>query len=284
MNEHQRTQWTVNGVTMAVYEAGEGTPVLLLHGFTGSGRSFSTLFDSLAKDYHVLAPDLLGHGESDAPSDWPRYALHHISRDIESFLEQRRLTRVVVVGYSMGGRIALSFACDFPARVQALVLESASPGLAAEEAREARVKQDWELAGRILRDGVEQFVDFWEANPLFRDHATRNPQAAAEERSIRLSQRAVGLAGSLKGGGTGAQTPRWRELALVSCPVLLLTGSRDEKFTGIAEAMLRQFPNARHVIVARSGHTIHLEDPSEFEKQLRTFLVDKVADSQNRHE
>lgn len=269
----------VNEVKLTVYEAGAGTPVLLLHGFTGSARSFERVFNFLSENYRVFALDLIGHGESDAPEDWRRYSVEAAVFDIKTLLERLGLSKIVVLGYSMGGRIALSFACEYPSLVQALILESASPGLVNQEAREARIKSDWALAERIVRDGVEKFVDYWENTPLFSHHASKNPQAAAREREIRLSQRARGLAGSLKGGGTGSQRPRWDELPLLEIPTLLLTGSQDLKFENIAEEMQRHMPYAQHARIPNAGHTIHLEAPGEFEAQIRTFLLQQGISS-----
>lgn len=273
----QATGYAVNDAEYAVYEAGRGSPVVFLHGFTGSARSFRGLFESLSNDYHVFAVDLLGHGESDAPSQWTRYSMEHEIADLQALLMAKGLEKVTLLGYSMGGRVALSFACKYPHIVQSLILESSSPGLLNSEARKSRIQRDEELAERIVRDGMAKFVEFWESQPLFQQHRVKNPTLAADEREIRLSQRPQGLAGSLKGTGTGAQKSCWSELPSLNFPVLLLTGTRDAKFDSIARDMLLRLPNGQHIRIPDAGHTLHLEAPTEFEHQVRVFLTRTTA-------
>jgi len=262
----------VNGVRFAVRESGRGDTVLLLHGFTGSSASFANLMSALSERYHVLAPDLLGHGKTDAPLDWHRYSMEHAVRDIESLFDALDVPEAGMIGYSMGGRIALSFACDFPQRIKSLVLESASPGILESHEREVRIRSDWELSARLLAEGVESFVEYWQSIPLFQNHGQKNPLVAAQEQRIRLSQRAAGLAASLKGCGTGAQSPRWDALSHLRLPVLLVTGETDPKFQNIASQMVRILPHARHVSVSNAGHTVHLEQPRAFETNVIEFL------------
>ncbi|MUV39250.1 2-succinyl-6-hydroxy-2,4-cyclohexadiene-1-carboxylate synthase [Lentibacillus sp. JNUCC-1] len=160
----------------------------------------------------------------------------------------------------------------FPERVKTLVLESASPGLAEEAERQARIERDEVLARRIESQGLVAFVDFWENIPLFDSQKQLASEVQKALRAERLSQTEAGLSSSLRGMGTGAQPSLWHHLEELACPVLLITGAYDPKFVRINTEMEAEIPNPQLDIVPQSGHAIHVEFPSVFGKILSTFL------------
>ena len=265
------TRIAVNGIELNVEVAGVGRPLLLLHGFTSDAGSWSFLAgrDGLK----TIAVDIIGHGRSDAPADPERYRLEAATRDIVGLLDALDVRRAAVLGYSMGGRLALQLALDAPDRVSALVLESASPGIEDEAERDTRVEADRRLAESIERDGLERFVDFWQSIPLFASQASLAPHVLAEQRRRRLGHTPAGLANSLRGMGTGRQaylTPRLRELDM---PVLLIAGELDSKYAALAAEMQALIQEARAVIVPDAGHAVHLERPELFTEIVRDFLA-----------
>jgi 2-succinyl-6-hydroxy-2,4-cyclohexadiene-1-carboxylate synthase len=177
-----------------------------------------------------------------------------------------------LIGYSMGGRIALHFAAAYPERVRGLVLESASPGLATEAERAARRAADEALAAGLRRDGIVAFVDRWEAQPLFASRARLDPAVRARQRELRLLNDPASLGASLAGLGTGALPSLWDRLAQIETPTLLLVGALDEKYVEIGRRMKAAMPNARLVAVAGAGHTVHLERPGEWLAAVTEFL------------
>ncbi|HEU5433589.1 MAG TPA: alpha/beta fold hydrolase, partial [Thermomicrobiales bacterium] len=182
------------------------------------------------------------------------------------------IDRAAVIGYSMGGRLALAFAVSHPTRVSALLLESASAGIADEAQRSARRAADDRLADTIERDGLEKFVIAWERLPLFASQA-RLPQFRRDAiRGDRLRQRENGLANSLRGFGQGAQPALHSRLDRIACPVLLVVGDGDAKFRGIAADLALRFPNARVEVVPAAGHAVHLEQPERFASIARAFV------------
>jgi 2-succinyl-6-hydroxy-2,4-cyclohexadiene-1-carboxylate synthase len=178
-----------------------------------------------------------------------------------------------LLGYSMGGRLALYVALHYPDRVRSLLLESASPGLADAEARAARRQRDEALAARIERAGVPAFVDFWGSIPLFASQAKLPADARARLREQRLRNRAAGLANSLRGMGTGAQPSLWPRLGEVTAPTLLLVGEEDAKFRGIALEMARLLPRSQTMVFPGAGHTVHLERPRAFVRHILPWLT-----------
>jgi 2-succinyl-6-hydroxy-2,4-cyclohexadiene-1-carboxylate synthase len=262
----------VRGVRLRVATAGSGEPLLCLHGFTGSWETWWPLFAPLASSYRLVMPDLLGHGGSDAPADPTRYGMFETVADLAALMQALGETQFSCLGYSMGGRIALSIACLLGQRIRHLILESASPGLETEEERSQRRASDEALAVRIERDGIAAFVREWEAHPLFASQRRLPQEVQVKQRAIRLRQRPEGLAGSLRGIGTGSQPSWWDHLRTCTVPVMLVTGAWDEKYSAIARRMQSLLPNARHVVVEQAGHAVHLEQPHEYVRIVANFL------------
>jgi 2-succinyl-6-hydroxy-2,4-cyclohexadiene-1-carboxylate synthase len=265
--KNQRIQ--VNGLHMGVTVHGEALArqqtLVLLHGFTGRAANWVSLFPRLeAPGRWLIALDMLGHGRSDAPTDPARYAIAHCQTDILAILRTLgiRAGEAVLLGYSMGGRIALSIA--FSGFFCGLILESASPGLSDPAEREQRRQSDNQLGERIEREGVEAFINYWEQLPLFASQQNLSLETREALRAQRLNNRALGLANSLRGVGTGAQPALHERLHTLDLPVLLLAGERDVKFCQIAQQMARQLPHAQLQIVRDAGHAIHLEQPDIF--------------------
>ena len=266
------THIKVDGLRLNVEQVGSGPPVVLLHGFTGAAAGWAALADALAPQFTAIAIDIVGHGLSDAPDAVERYRMRRCVDDLAAVLRLLGHERAAWLGYSMGGRTALQVAVHRPDVVSALVLEGATPGLRTAEERAARVASDEALAERIERDGVEAFVDYWQAAPLFATQQ-RMPQAAQDAvRAGRLANRATGLANSLRGMGTGAQEAVHDRLGGVAAPVLLVAGALDERFTQTAREMAQTLPNATMALIDDAGHAAHIERPEAFAAVALEFL------------
>ena len=244
--------------------------LVFLHGFTGSSSSWHNIAHHFP-DYKIILIDLIGHGLSESPQNPERYKMELQIRDLEGLLSQMNLQNFALAGYSMGGRVALAFACTYPEKLSALLLESASPGLKSGQQRSVRRECDEELAERIVSEGMVSFVDKWEKIPLFKTQETLPEQAKSAIRQERLAQNPTGLANSLIGMGTGAQESYWEAIRQLDLPVLLLTGNSDEKFTAIAEEMVLLMPDAVHKEIS-AGHALHVENPAEFATIVGEYL------------
>ena len=261
-------------------EALPGRPVMVLHGFTGCVESMEGVIRRLAVDRPVLAVDLVGHGETDAPDDLDRYSMGACVDQVAAALEAVDVPVVDVLGYSMGARVALSLAVAHPTKVASLLLVGASPGLADGDARAARVEADQALARRIEEEGLEGFVDYWMSLPLFASQASLGEDFLAESRAQRLRCNVTGLSGSLRGMGTGCMPALNDRLHEIEQPVCLVAGSRDAKFVVLAEQMRHRLRDSRCALVEGVGHAAHLEDPARFARIARTFL----SEIENRQE
>ena len=266
----------VNGTHVGVVRHGQPAnrrqTLVLLHGFTGSAAGWSDLLLRLeAPGRWLIALDMPGHGESDAPADPALYTMERTQATILAALKALGVEprEAILLGYSMGGRIALYTA--FSGFFRALILESASPGLADPAEREQRRRSDNALAARIEREGVKAFVSDWEKLPLFASQGNLPPETRKALRAQRLNNRATGLANSLRGCGTGVQPALHERLKALDLPVLLLAGELDSKFCQIAGQMARSIPQASLQIVPGAGHTIHLEQAEIFAARVNEF-------------
>ncbi|MCY4020808.1 MAG: 2-succinyl-6-hydroxy-2,4-cyclohexadiene-1-carboxylate synthase [Chloroflexi bacterium] len=262
----------VNGHQYDLRISGQGETLLLLHGFGGDKSVWEALRAGLDSAYRVIAVDILGHGASDKPLQVCAYHMSRVACDIVSLLDLLRIPDCHLLGYSMGGRLALCLAAGHPARFRSLILESASPGLADAAERELRRRQDESLAERIEIKGIAWFVDYWERLPLWTSQRKMSKDVLSAQRQQRLGNSATGLANSLRGMGSGAQPNLWPYLEHATMPALLLVGEGDSKFVAINQLMARQMPRADLKVMPNAGHNIHLEQPLVFQGQVHSFL------------
>jgi len=260
-------------MSLNVMTIGEGSPLLLLHGFTGTARTWSRQISSWAANHRVIAPDLLGHGASEAPADASRYALETQAQGLAELLRLLQASPADVVGYSMGARLALAFVLAHPEAVSRLVLESPSAGIADPDERAARRVTDDLLADDIERDGLEPFVDHWEALPLFAGVASLPLPDRERLRAERLSHDPRGLAASLRGAGQGAMTPLFDRLPEITVPTLVIAGALDPVGSQRAHDVAASISDTRLEIISDAGHTPHLERPSEYTAITTEFLI-----------
>jgi len=245
-----------------------GTPkeeaLLFLHGFTGTHATWHPVLEALENDYFIIATDHIGHGQTEVPAEVERFSMEEQLKDLREIIRHYGVKHVRLIGYSMGGRIALSFAVKYPSLVKQLIIESSSPGLQTEEERIARRQLDERLATLIEREGIESFVQFWENIPLF-DTQKKLPAIQRERiRKERLNQRIEGLAGSLRGIGTGSQPSMWEALESLSFPMTCVVGALDEKYVHLAKDMRAKNKNIEIIEVPATGHAIHVEKPRVF--------------------
>jgi 2-succinyl-6-hydroxy-2,4-cyclohexadiene-1-carboxylate synthase len=252
-------------------EDGSGSdriPLVMLHGYTQIGASWAPVVEALDGRFSFILPDAPGHGRSSSVKAdlWQ-------TADLLAALTAGGSTApgpAVWVGYSMGGRTALHLALAHPQRVARLVLISTSAGIDDPAKRAARQASDEVLAQRIEREGVEEFLDWWLAQPLF---ATLSPGYAGLE--DRLTNTPAGLASSLRLAGAGAQEPLWGrlgELGQRGTPVLLLAGELDHDYVHHAERMAALIGPTAHVeVVPGAGHACPLERPEQVAASIARF-------------
>jgi len=244
---------------------GHGRPrLVLVHGFTQTGRCWDAVAADLAADHEVVLVDAPGHGDSAGIA---------AGLDEGAALLGETGATAVYVGYSMGGRLCLHLALARPDLVRGLVLVGATPGIDDPAERAARRAADEQLAADLERDGLEVFLERWLAQPLF----ASLPRSAAALPQRRRNT-VAGLASSLRLAGTGVQRPLRGELDRLTMPVLLVVGEHDEKFRRIGEEMTAAIAGAELAVVARAGHAAHLEQPGAVVALVRRWLAAKLPE------
>ena len=255
----------------AVRAEGTGRPLVLLHGFTGSGAVWDEHAVALGPGRRLIVPDLPGHGQTVAATRRDA-SVESSAEALAQLLQGHRAVPADVLGYSLGARVALRLAVTHPDVVARLILESPSAGIASEPDRADRRRADEALARRLEAEGIEAFVDAWERQPIFRTHSSMPPQRRARVRAIRLASAAEGLAASLRGAGQGSMEPLFARLGGIAAPTLVIAGALDATGLERARLVVDGIPGARLEMVRDAGHTPHDEQPDTFRRLVLDFL------------
>ncbi|MBA2533698.1 MAG: 2-succinyl-6-hydroxy-2,4-cyclohexadiene-1-carboxylate synthase [Rubrobacter sp.] len=244
--------------------------VLFLHGFMGSSSDWQDVMASIGDRAFCIALDLPGHGASLGLTP-ESYTMEGTARAAMRVLDELEVQRPIMVGYSMGGRLALYLALRYPERCAGLFLESASPGQESEEERKVRRAADEERAKRLESGDFEQFLSDWYRQPLFASLA-RKDSLLGQTVEARLRNDPVELAKSLRGMGTGSQPSLWGELENLVVSALAVAGGLDEKYAMISSRMAGISPRIESELVRGSGHNVHAEAPAEYVALLERFI------------
>lgn len=243
--------------------------ILALHGFTGVGEDFAPFAELCGGTWRC--PNLPGHGPEPTLDCSPEATGEQIDRE--------RGNRTILLGYSMGARAALLHAYNHPSVWDALILISPNPGIKDEHERAERRAADEKLAQRIEAEGVAAFIEFWQSTPMIRSQQNIRKDWRAAMQAARQEHSTEGLAASLRYFGQGACPNLWPALDRLSMPVLLVTGTSDNKYQAIAQAMgariqaARPEADCRQLHVHGAGHCPHLESPETTAQGITEFIA-----------
>ena len=260
-------QARINDISLSYDDTGQGEPVLLVHAFPFNRQMWAPQVAALtAAGYRVIAPDLRGFGQSDAPSG--PYALDQLADDLVALLDTLGIQQVVLVGLSMGGYIAFHLLRRSPERVRALVLADTRATADSAEAAATRL----ERATLAEREGVGPVVTAMLPGMLAGGKLDEADPALVEHiRTLMLSASPAGVAGALR--GMAAPPDAGPGLPSIAWPTLVICGV-EEVTTPPAEARLiaEHIPGARLVLIDGAGHLSNLEQPNAFNAALLDFL------------
>jgi 2-succinyl-6-hydroxy-2,4-cyclohexadiene-1-carboxylate synthase len=241
----------LTGIIRAVPE-----DVTFVPGFMQRGEAWGPVASRLAERYRVRCLDFTTWTFDERLAEMP--------------------TGGAVVGYSMGGRLALHAALREPKRYAALVLVGVSAGIEDRHRREDRRRSDESLAEWIEQQSIKEVVERWERQPVF---DTQSPELRDSQRPGRLSHDPQRLAQLLRSAGQGALPPVWDRLHTLTCPVLLTAGEHDRRYASAARRMAAEFGGpARVKLVPDAGHAPQLEAPAAFAFLLAEFLDEHLGD------
>jgi 2-succinyl-6-hydroxy-2,4-cyclohexadiene-1-carboxylate synthase len=222
------------------------TPIVFLHGFAGTASHWSGVIECLPPErFEPIALDIA--------------AAEPLTPDgVAELVAASTAETFALVGYSMGGRLALHAALAMPERISRLVLVSTSAGISDPHERAARQAADDALAESIEQSSIDSFIERWAATPLFaRDPEWVTEAVAADERRCDTAA----LAACLRTLGQGAMEPMWGRLGELTMPTAILAGERDGVYVAAAERLAGAIRSSRLVLVRGAGHRIALEAP-----------------------
>ncbi|MEO6954063.1 MAG: alpha/beta fold hydrolase [Polyangia bacterium] len=239
--------------------------LLALHGLLGTPALFDVLGSKL-RDHRLLALSLPGHGR-------PASTVPPTFEEAADVLAAQLGTQdpVDLVGYSLGGRLALALLARHPGLVRRAVIVSAHPGLAGED-RAQRIAEDEAHAKLVEQHGLEAFVDEWERKPLFASQARVAPHLLANQRKARLSHEPAGIAASLRLHGLGRMPSYATTIAEQAPRIALLVGALDERFLGLAQRLRAATPALAVETIPAAGHNPFLEEPLVTAARIETLL------------
>lgn len=236
--------------------------LVLVHGFTQCGRVWGDVAETFVdRGYDVLAPDLPGHGETDAKYD-----------SVDMWEAGRLLAEAggdaTYVGYSLGARVVLHAALQSDV-VARMVLIGTNAGYRNSDTAARRAADDNKLADRAEKIGIEQFIDEWLTHP-----ANMHLPPKLSQRGLRIQNRALGLAESLRHRGVGVQESLWSKLPSIHVPTLVVRGEYDTPIVRSTSEELASTigSNASHIEIEKTGHAVPFENKDAFVRVVSEFV------------
>ncbi len=255
---------TINGIQIAYTDEGQGTPLLFVHGFPLSRGAWQKQVEEFSGRYRVIAPDLRGHGESEATHG--AVTMENYARDLQALLDQLKTGPVILIGHSMGGYIAFAFARMFPQFLRGLVLVATRAVGDSPEAAAGRRA----TAEKVRKEGVQSLVD--SMVPKMLSSKSSDLKMVQEVRGLMSSSKPEGVAGALLGM---AQRPdSTPDLGKLELSTLLISGDDDALIPYTeSEKMSKSIFEAKLEIIPHAGHLVAFESPQEFNRRLEAWLA-----------
>lgn len=259
----------VENIKYHVNITGNGPPIICLHGFS---ENESTWDNIQIPKYSMIKIDLIGHGKSDKPKEKKFYNIDCIIKHLNKVIKRLELKKFSLMGYSMGGRIALAYALRFPDRLQTLILESASYGEIDVKKRLCRIESDKNLSNNILSNGIEWFEKYWSDLDIFKSQKKISKDKQNKIKYMRLNNSKNALANILMECGQGVFPCLFDNISNLSIPILYISGELDKKYNEIGFNFKRENSNTELLIIKNSGHNVHMEKSKEFQEIVNKFL------------
>jgi 2-succinyl-6-hydroxy-2,4-cyclohexadiene-1-carboxylate synthase len=254
--------------------------LVALHGFTGRGSDFDALLSRGLAGLISFAPltpcslvtlDLPGHdgGLMVSPEDGLQEAFQKITGTVNTFGE---CDDFILMGYSMGARIALHYALAYPEKVKRLILIGGSPGIDESLERIERLNNDYLLSKKMMQMDLKSFLEAWAEHPLIQSQKNILEPLKSIIQMERLKHSIEGLSQSLLAYSPGKLESLWPLLKTIKCPVDWIVGEKDVKYVAIAQKAQSMMPKAGLHVMPAVGHAAHLEAPNLFIKCLERII------------
>ncbi len=243
----------------------EAVPIVLIHAFPLNQTMWSPQISALSKKYRVIAYDIRGHGKSEVGDG--QYTLELFVDDLIALLDHLKIEKTILCGLSMGGYIALRALERHPERISKLVL---SDTRSEADSDEAKVKRSATLK-LIKEKGVSVFAEEFVKSALIPETFTTHPEVVQTVQEMILKNSPLGICGALLALASRTDTTAF--LNKIKIPTLILVGEKDQitPFSA-ADSLKEKIPNAQMHVIPCAGHFSSLENPTEFNRRLLSFL------------
>ncbi len=243
--------------------------IICLHGFLGNGKDFTIVKDHYPNHPILVAPNFPDYTERPTED----FSWNHCMSSLDRFIQSESTHGpCVLMGYSMGGRIALQYALQHSDQLDGLILIGATPGIADEDEKVIRLEKDRTLAAELKEQSMAHFLGNWFKQDIIQSQNQIPEPYRSAMLTTRKANNRVALIQSLSSLGTGSMTSGWDQLSRFKRPTLLVTGEQDSKFQRIASKMATLLPNAHHTSIKGAGHACCFEQAESFGKAVETFL------------
>ena len=259
----------INGIDLHYREAGEGFPVVLVHGFTGNSRNWALTVPVVRERFRTVSVDLPGHGLSEKPTASDAYTGERMSDDVHGLIRYLGIEECYLVGHSMGGMVAQHLVLSYPTLVRALVLVDTAAELSS--VLQERASDRERLVQTVRTRGMEAvFDEQLRLNPQ-RKELEANPGFLKtwREQFLMTSPDAYIYCAH----GMANRRALLRELPCVSAPTLIVCGENDDPFIEASRQMHDAISGSELLLIAGAGHSPQIEAPSRFNEALMGFLV-----------
>ncbi len=246
------------------------TPIIFLHGFTGSATDWQFIFKSIPDNFIPIGLDIIGHGKTSKPNSKKHYSCNAIIGQLDSIISKLNSTKIILCGYSMGGRIALSYVLKYPKNIVGLILESSTAGIESKKEKNKRIILDQLVADKLKKERMKSFIEFWYNQPIFR--SLKKIKGFNKIKTKRLKNNSIGLSNILTEFSAGTMPNYWGKLNRINCPTLLIAGNKDKKYVEINSKMKKMIKISTLKVVKNAGHNVHLEKPHLFANFVSKFL------------
>lgn len=256
----------IDDIELAYTDEGRGTPIVLIHGFPLNRTMWDPQIPTLSQGNRVIAPDLRGHGESEAPSG--PYLMEVLAYDVRRLLDHLSIDQAVIAGFSLGGYVTFAFYRKYPERVRALVLADTRPQPDTPEGRQGRM----DMANLARNEGASAVADRLLPRLLTPDSLKDRRELVEKVRDMITSTPVKGIAGDLM--GLAERPDSLPTLEAISCPTLVIVGEQDA-LTPPAESQLmaQRIKGSRLELIANAAHLANMEQPEAFNRAVKSFLA-----------
>jgi pimeloyl-ACP methyl ester carboxylesterase len=244
-----------DGVGLYYEVHGEGSPLLLTHGYSATSQMWRGQVEAFSKDFKLIVWDMRGHGRSDYPDDPAAYSEAHTVADMAALLDAVGAERAIIGGLSLGGYMSLAFHLAHRERVEALLIVDTGPGYRKDAPRAGWNETALRTAERYETEGLARLAG---GSVEMRTSTHRSAEGLAKAARGMLTQKDARVIDSLPG---------------IAVPSLVVVGADDTPFLAASDYMAAKIPGARKLVVPNAGHAVNIDQPEVFNAGVLAFLA-----------